>query len=44
MLGCLCSLLLFCIVDHVANGINVGMRLELERVFDLDLSPRVERI
>lgn len=43
MLGGLGSLLLLCPVYHVTNGINVGIRLELERVLDLDLSPRIER-
>ena len=42
MLRGLSGLFLLRPVCHVANGINVGMRLELERLLDLDLSPRGE--
>ena len=42
MLGCLCGLLLLLPVYHITNRINVPIRLETERVLDLDLSPRVK--
>ena len=44
MLGCLGGLLLFLPVYHITNRINVGMRLELERVLDQDLSLRVKHV
>lgn len=44
MLGCFGGLLLLLPVDRITNGINIGMRLELERVLDLDLSPRVKHV
>lgn len=44
MLGCLGGLLLLLPVYRITNGINIGMRLELERVLDPDLSPRVKHV
>jgi hypothetical protein len=44
MLGCFGGLLLLLPVYHITNRINIRMRLELERVLDLDLSPRVENV
>jgi hypothetical protein len=44
MLGCLGSLLLLLPVYHITNRINIGKRLELERVLDPDLSPRVKHV
>lgn len=44
MLGCLGGLLLLLPVYRITDRINVGMRLELERVLDPDLSPRVKHV
>jgi hypothetical protein len=44
MLGCLCGLLLLLPVYHITNRVNIAIRLELERVLDPDLSPRVKNI
>ena len=44
MLGCFGGLLLLLPVYHITNRINIGMRLELERVFDPNLSPRVKHV
>ena len=44
MFGCLGGLLLLLPVYHIPNSINIGIRLELECVLDLDLSPRVEHV
>ena len=44
MLGCLGGLLLLLPVYRITNRINVGIRLELERVLDPDLSPRVNHV
>src|SRR5712672_4408229 len=44
MLGCLGGLLLLLQVCHVTNRVNVGIRLELERLFDFDQPARGERV
>jgi hypothetical protein len=44
MLGCLGGLLLLLPVYHITNGVNIGMRLELECVVNLDLSPRIKHV
>jgi len=44
MLGGLRSLLLLLPIDHITNRVNIGMRLDLERVLDLDLSAWCEDI
>ena len=44
MLGCLGCLLLLLPVYHITNRINVRMRLELERVRNLNMSPRAKYV
>ena len=44
MLGCFGGLLLLLPVHHITNRVNIAIRLELERVFDSDLSPRGKNV